>query len=585
MLETQIHVLKLIIEDDEGRKTIVPFVRDELTVGRQEGNTIRLTERNVSRRHARFSRQSGQIFIEDLGSSNGVRVNGDRIIKQAKLKMGDLIQIGDYDLAIAAEDSHSAKTIPLEAMSRDIAPRRIPSDATATLPAIPLVELSRDDDDSTATSGDDLQTTVPMTVSAAELEARGVPVAPQRKIERPRLVVLNTDMAGREYQCSGDALKIGRTEENDIVIDHRSLSRSHCKLVREASGEWRIIDLQSANGLMVNSEPYRQASLRSGDEIELGHVVLKFLMPGDPSPAIKRRTQPTPPVVEDDEIDETLLSRAKAQVIAFLLALAVVCIGIGGYLYWKRSRVLVPELAVAPAIPPAIVQPPPRPVDQAALDRDRIDSKRADAEAAMRSGEWDLAEKLLNECQINGNIDARAQELLGVVTRERDFKIALDSAGDFLAQGHLEKAKTQLALAQTTVYSRARHAELLAKHGKLVSASQTPPERKTSAEARTSPKGPDADTLFKEAAELMKRQEYQGARQLLEKCVKLHPNYHPCYRNLGSAHARIATQESSQADMEKARFYYEKYLQVAPANDEYVPKVQKILDQARSQTP
>src|SRR6185503_15470220 len=47
-------VLKLIIEDDEGRKTVVPFVRDEITIGRQEGNTIRLTERNVSRRHARL---------------------------------------------------------------------------------------------------------------------------------------------------------------------------------------------------------------------------------------------------------------------------------------------------------------------------------------------------------------------------------------------------------------------------------------------------------------------------------------------------------------------------------------------------
>ena len=40
--------MKLIIEDDEGRKTVVPFARDEITIGRQEGNTIRLTERNVS---------------------------------------------------------------------------------------------------------------------------------------------------------------------------------------------------------------------------------------------------------------------------------------------------------------------------------------------------------------------------------------------------------------------------------------------------------------------------------------------------------------------------------------------------------
>ena len=61
-------MVKLIIEDDEGRKTVVPFARDEITVGRQEGNTIRLTERNVSRRHARLLKQDQQVMVEDLGS-------------------------------------------------------------------------------------------------------------------------------------------------------------------------------------------------------------------------------------------------------------------------------------------------------------------------------------------------------------------------------------------------------------------------------------------------------------------------------------------------------------------------------------
>jgi len=94
-------VLKLIIEDDEGRKTVVPFVREEITIGRQEGNTIRLTERNVSRRHARLVRQNGTVHVEDLGSYNGIRINGEKISGRMQLSDGDLVQIGDYDLAIA----------------------------------------------------------------------------------------------------------------------------------------------------------------------------------------------------------------------------------------------------------------------------------------------------------------------------------------------------------------------------------------------------------------------------------------------------------------------------------------------------
>src|SRR5213082_4070983 len=92
--------MKLIIEDDEGRKTVVPLLREEITIGRQDGNTIRLTERNVSRRHARLMKQNGNLVIEDLGSYNGVRVNGEKISGPTKIKEGDLVEIGDYDLGI-----------------------------------------------------------------------------------------------------------------------------------------------------------------------------------------------------------------------------------------------------------------------------------------------------------------------------------------------------------------------------------------------------------------------------------------------------------------------------------------------------
>src|SRR3954468_1871396 len=102
--------MKLIIEDDEGRKTVVPLVRDEITIGRQEGNTIRLTERNVSRRHARLLKENGHVLIEDLGSYNGVRVNGDKISGPTRIKEGDLVEIGDYDLGIQGKFEASLPT-------------------------------------------------------------------------------------------------------------------------------------------------------------------------------------------------------------------------------------------------------------------------------------------------------------------------------------------------------------------------------------------------------------------------------------------------------------------------------------------
>jgi hypothetical protein len=96
--------MRLVIEDDSGTRSTVPFTGDELTVGRaEEGVAFRLSERNVSRRHARFLRANGAVYVEDLGSLTGTRVNGERIDGRRRLREGDLVQIGDYDLALFGE--------------------------------------------------------------------------------------------------------------------------------------------------------------------------------------------------------------------------------------------------------------------------------------------------------------------------------------------------------------------------------------------------------------------------------------------------------------------------------------------------
>src|SRR6185295_6220582 len=88
---------------DEGKTVVVPLIRDEITVGRQEGNSIRLTERNISRRHARFFRQNGVLMVEDLGSFIGVKVNSARIGGATALKDGDVVVVGDYKLTVRTD--------------------------------------------------------------------------------------------------------------------------------------------------------------------------------------------------------------------------------------------------------------------------------------------------------------------------------------------------------------------------------------------------------------------------------------------------------------------------------------------------
>lgn len=105
--------MKLLIEDEAGTKSTVPFADTEVTVGRgAEGITFRLADRNVSRRHARFVLASGAVFVEDLGSLTGTRVNGEPIVGRRRLRPGDLVQIGDYDLVVAGQANGDEKEPP-----------------------------------------------------------------------------------------------------------------------------------------------------------------------------------------------------------------------------------------------------------------------------------------------------------------------------------------------------------------------------------------------------------------------------------------------------------------------------------------
>jgi len=106
--------LRILLEDGEGRRRAVPVAGTELTVGRAADCGLLLAGRDVSRHHARFQRSNGSVFVEDLGSANGTRVNGERLQGRRRIRPGDLVQIGGFDLAVdgVAAEGSEAGTVP-----------------------------------------------------------------------------------------------------------------------------------------------------------------------------------------------------------------------------------------------------------------------------------------------------------------------------------------------------------------------------------------------------------------------------------------------------------------------------------------
>src|SRR5689334_5431939 len=70
-------------------------------------------------------------------------------------------------------------------------------------------------------------------------------------------------------------LSVGRTEGNDLVLNHPSVSRKHARF-EPRDGSWWIIDLKSTNGVKVNGNLVSEGHVNAGDKILVGSVQLEL---------------------------------------------------------------------------------------------------------------------------------------------------------------------------------------------------------------------------------------------------------------------------------------------------------------------
>jgi hypothetical protein len=115
----------------------------EIVVGRSSELDMVLVEDMVSRRHAKLTVTGDQIFIQDLGSTNGTFVNGEKI-KRARLTEGDRILIGTSIIKLVASDGAAAAGTDAKAKLEDVAQGRRTSQVrtmSGSIAEIPLPDL------------------------------------------------------------------------------------------------------------------------------------------------------------------------------------------------------------------------------------------------------------------------------------------------------------------------------------------------------------------------------------------------------------------------------------------------------------
>lgn len=90
----------------------------EIIIGRSSDLDMVLVEDMVSRRHAKISSTDGDVYIQDMGSTNGTFVNGEKIAGRAQLHEGDRILVGTSIIKVVAVEGSVAQQSEAEARRR-----------------------------------------------------------------------------------------------------------------------------------------------------------------------------------------------------------------------------------------------------------------------------------------------------------------------------------------------------------------------------------------------------------------------------------------------------------------------------------
>jgi hypothetical protein len=117
--------LQLVMRTGPNPGEVFPLTKNEIYIGRDVNNDIAVSDQEVSRKHARLVMQAGGYVLEDLGSTNGTYVNGQRLMGPHVLRSGETVMLGE-NVSLVLEAVYDADATilsqPTPAPSYDPAP-------------------------------------------------------------------------------------------------------------------------------------------------------------------------------------------------------------------------------------------------------------------------------------------------------------------------------------------------------------------------------------------------------------------------------------------------------------------------------
>lgn len=238
----------------DGREYAIPPIG--IVIGRDPASDVVIASGEVSRRHVSIAPAESGYILTDL-STNGVWVNGERVVKEQTLGRGDIVKVAAEEFRFYADA---------------VKPAAKPPEAVAPPP--PSVS--------------------PAPLSGGPSAAIAAPVAPPKEesvLARSVLAVLEVlnegPSKGTRLDVTLPLTHIGRGDHNDLVLPSSSVSDSHAKLQLRESG-WVVVDLGSTNGTYVAGRRISgEQPLSGAPDLRFGDIKVSFTPVVEPEGAAK----------------------------------------------------------------------------------------------------------------------------------------------------------------------------------------------------------------------------------------------------------------------------------------------------------
>ena len=268
-----------------------------MSIGRSEDSALRLVDGVPSRHHAQLSSDAGGVFIEDLGSTNGTFVNGQRLDASVRRKLaaGDRVRfdVEEFEfIAPAAQPSSDAdktvfrppdadKTVfrPAQAPKTVVEPRRTPAEEPAAQKQADASAMGHLPRSFPEPSGKETVFIKPRKTANSDATAPSMLAA----VDTPCLWVASGERVGQKIELrtgvsSKAVWSIGSGEDRDIRLPDPGVSAVHATL-RNENRTWQLTDEASANGTFVNDIRMLNSYLSDRDRVRLGPVECLFRAP------------------------------------------------------------------------------------------------------------------------------------------------------------------------------------------------------------------------------------------------------------------------------------------------------------------